>query len=142
MYFLAMYSNEEVTLTIYKESASGACRDYVLRFNREQNNIEEIISISSDVVKQLIDMYHEEDKRIKGRLVACVCYIRVNSDNAEDTVMYYHPSYRSEVIEDPQTFFITHMLKIAERMDNFNRNGSKLLIKNITEIHLHVTHFN
>ena len=71
--------------------------------------------------------------------MARVCYLRVNS---EVQVMYYHPSYKSEVIDNPNDFFITHMLKIAQRMDDFNKNSSKLLIDHIVEIHLHVTCLN
>ena len=131
-----MYSNDKVTLTLYKESFRKVCRDYVIRFSEEQHRIEEIIHISSDIVKQLIGDYHRKDKTVSGRLVALVKYIRANSN---DEVVYYHPSYQTEVIEDANDFFVTHMLKIAQRLDDFNKNGSKLFIKAIVEIHLHLT---
>ena len=131
-----MFSNNEATLTLYKNSLRGVCKDYVIRFNEEQVSIEKIISISSDIVKQLIDSLQKEDKTFKGRLIACVSYLRIGN---EEEVMYYHPSYRNEVIEDANEFYMTHMLKIAQRMDDFNKNGSKLLIKNISEIHLHIS---
>ena len=111
----------------------------VIRFNRNQCDIENVIEISSDITKFLIHEFHQKDKTIKGRLVARVCYSRLSTD---EEVTYYHPSYRSEVIEDAENFFITHMMKIAQRMDDFNRNGSNLIINNISEIHLHVACLN
>ena len=127
--------DDDVTLTLYKQGLRGTCYDYVIRFREQQHDIQEIIRISSDIVKQLIDDYHQKEMSIKGRLVARVCYLRLN----EEEVMYYHPSYRSEVIKDAEKFYTAHMLKIAQRMDDFNKNSSKLIIKNITEIHLHVS---
>jgi len=131
-----MLSNNDTTLTLYKDSFRGVCKDYVIRFHNDQTSIENIIHISCDIVKQLVDQLHREDKTLKGRLVARVCYLRLGS---EEEIMYYHPSYRNEIIEDATEFYMTHMLKIAQRMDDFNKNGSKLMIKNISEIHLHVT---
>ena len=83
-----MFANEEATLSIYKESLHGVCRDYVIRFYQEQCCIKKVICISSDIVRQLIDEIHQKDEAIKGRLVARMCYIHVNND---DEVMYYHP---------------------------------------------------
>ncbi len=134
-----MYSNDEATLTLYKTSAWGVCRDYVIRFNQQQCDIKDIIHIASDIVKFLIDDFHQKDKTIKGRLVARVCYAHAAN---EDEVMYYHPSYRSEMNDDAIEFFTTHMLKIAQRMDNFNYLGSRLLIKHVAEIYLHITCIN
>ena len=51
----------------------------------------------------------------------------------------FYPSYATEVIDTASDFFYTHMLKIGERMESFNRNGSKLIIKNIEEIHIHIS---
>ena len=56
--------------------------------------------------------------------------------------MYYHPSYQSETIYEADTFYNEHMLKIAERMDRFNRDGSSLIINTIEEIHLHFSTVN
>lgn len=134
-----MYSNEEATLTLYKDVLQGQHQDYVIRFNHEQQSIEEVIQISSDIVKLLIDEFHQKDKTIKGRLVARMCYIRINKENdTADEITHYIPSYRSEIIDNAQDFFITHMMKIGQRMENFNANASNLIIHNISEIHLHV----
>lgn len=134
-----MFSNNEATLTLYKDVMRGVCQDYVIRFHNEQHSIESIISISSDIVKLLLDEFRQGDKTMKGRLVARVRYIQVDTENE---VAYYHPSYRSEVIEDMEQFYMTHMLKIAQRMDDFNKNGSNLIIKSIDEIHLHLSCLN
>lgn len=131
-----MYSNQNASLCLHKRSAKGVCEDYVIRFTQQQRDIETIIPLAFDIVSQLIDDYHKTDKSVKGRLVAVVHYTREDTD---DEVKVYHPSYQSEVIENCEDFFITHMLKIAERMSKYNREGSNLLIKSISEIHLHVT---
>ena len=53
------------------------------------------------------------------------------TDEEEEDVNYFHPSYKTEMIDDVETFFSRHMLKLGERMDNFNHHGSNLIIKNI-----------
>ena len=131
-----MYSNEEATLRLHKRFLKGSCEDYVIRFTHQQRDIEKIIPLAFEIASQLIDDYHKKDRTLKGRLVAAVHYIRENTD---DEVKAYHPSYHSEVIENCEDFFITHMLKIAERMSNYNQKGSNLIIKSISEIHLHLT---
>ena len=71
-----MYSNSGATLTLYKKFLRGVCKDYVICFNEEQVSIETIVSISSDIVKQLhiIDSPQQEDKTFKGRLIARVLH--------------------------------------------------------------------
>ena len=134
-----MFSNNFATLTEYKVSKRKTFVDYVIRFHSEETEIETVIHHSLDIVKQLVEDYHGKDKTIKGRLVALVNYVRINNDTS---VSYYHPSLQAEVIDDADNFFCTHMLKIAERMDNMNQHGSNLLIKNIQEIHLHISVIN
>lgn len=134
-----MYSNEEATLSLYKENVKGMCRDYVIRFKHNQQDIEHIIPLCFDIVSQLINDFHRRDKTVKGRLVALVHYTR-EATGAE--VRAYHPSCQSEVLEDAKDFFITHMLKIVERMSDFNRQGSNLQIESISEVHLHITCIN
>jgi hypothetical protein len=134
-----MFSNTEAILTLHKEGLKGVCKDFVIKFNHDQRQIENIIPIAFDIVKAVIDEFHLKNKSIKGRLLALVCYVREGTD---DEVKVYHPSYQSEIIDDTKDFFTTHMLKIAQRIDDFNQRGSNLLIKNIPEIHLHVTCIN
>ena len=131
-----MYANKDATLTLYKEAFKRTCLDYVIRFHDLQTQIEKTIPLAFDLVKQLIENLHREDKRISGRLVALVCYSR---EDENKKVNVFHPSFKSEIIEDAEDFFIRHMLKIAERIEQFNREGSKLMIEGISEIHLHVT---
>ena len=131
-----MFSNDFATLTEYKVSFRKRIVDYVIRFHSEQTDIHLVIKRTFNIFKQLVEKYEHEDKTIKGRIVALVNYFHtVNETN----VSYYHPSFHSEIIDDVDNFFCTHMLKIAERMENMNRHGSNLLIKNIQEIHLHIT---
>ena len=134
-----MYSNDEASLELYKKSLKGTCVDYVIRFHNKQRIFEKVIPIAFDLVKQLVENFHQNDIRISGRLVAVVCYYREEKD---EKVEVYHPSYRSEVIDDVENFFITHMLKIIERMGEYNREGSKLTIDRICEIHLQISCLN
>ena len=131
-----MFSNDFATLTEYKSSFRKRLVDYVIRFHSEQNDIHVVIKRSFAIVKQLIEQYQREDKTIKGRMVALVNYVHTVK---ETSVSYYHPSFQCEIIDNAEDFFYTHMLKIVERMENLNHNGSNLLIKNIQEIHLHIT---
>lgn len=134
-----MFSNDFATLSEYKVSFRKRNVDYVIRFHTEQTDIHLIIKRSFEIVKQLIEKYQREDKTIKGRMVALVNYVHTVT---EKSVSYYHSSFQHEVIEDAVDFFSTHLLKIAERMENMNRHGSNLMIKNIQEIHIHITVIN
>ena len=131
-----MFSDDFATLTEYKVSLRKRIVDYVIRFHSEQVDIHLVIKRSFNIVKQLVEKYQRKDKTIKGRLVALVNYVHTVN---ETSVSYYHPSFQTETIDDVDNFFYTHMLKIVERMENMNRHGSNLLIKNIQEIHLHIT---
>ena len=134
-----MYSNDEATLTLYKEAFKSSCLDYVIRFHDIQTDIKRIIPIAFDLVKELVESFQREDKTISARLVALVCYVR---EDRNEKINVYHPSFKSEVIVDVERFFINHMLKIAERMETYNREGSNLAIQGICEIHLHIARLN
>ena len=123
-----MYSNKDITLSLHKQCFGGAAQDFVIRFKKVETSIEDIITMSSSAVTELFERYRMRGKIIKGRLVARVMYTSMNS---KESVLYYHPSFRSELIEDGERFYTDHMLKIAQRMDSFNRNGSSLVINNI-----------
>ena len=133
-----MYTNEDLSLSLHKQCFNGASRDFVIRFKKEEACLENVIDISSQIVTQLINHYLRKGKRVKGRIVASVVYLKGNSG---ENVMYYHPSYAMEQIFNAGQFYKEHMLKIAQRMDNFNANGSMLLIDRIDEIHLHLSTF-
>ena len=129
-----MYHNEHFTLSLHKECFGGAAQDFVMRFKRRETSIEEIISISSDIVKQVIEIYQRKRKVVSGRLVARVVYSSVHK---KEPIIYYHPSFQMERIHDAEDFYMRHMLKIVNRMDTFNHEGSNLVIEKIDEIHLH-----
>ena len=129
-----MYHNEHFTLSLHKECFGGAAQDFVMRFKRQETSIEEIISISSDIVKQVIEIYQRKRKVVSGRLVARVVYSSVHK---KEPIIYYHPSFQMERIHDAEDFYMRHMLKIVNRMDTFNHEGSNLVIEKIDEIHLH-----
>ena len=132
-----MFSNDFATLTHYKDALNRKVVDYVIRFHAEQDNLEVIVKQTFQVVKELIDYYHyEKGETVSGRLVALVKYFHIDK---EEIVSYYHPSYQAEVIEEADNFYFDHMLKIGERMNNFNHQGSNLIMKNIQEIHFHIT---
>ena len=133
-----MFSNDFATLTPYKHF--GTCLfDYVIRFHSEQNDMSEIVEHTLDIVKSLVQYYHDNNKTISGRLVAFVKYFHIEK---EEVVNFFHPSMKTEVIHDAEEFFVNHMLKICERMDNFNHHGSWFIIKNIHEIHIHINVLN
>jgi len=134
-----MFSNSHATLSHYRTSLKAHIIDYVIRFNVDENDIQQVVNKTSDIVQELVKDYHVKNKAISARLV-----VRVNYENVETghNVTYYHPSYKAEVIQDATEFFIKHMLKIGKRMDSFNRNGSNLSIKNIVEIHIHLNVLN
>jgi len=136
---LIMFSNDFATLTHYKDSLKKRVSDYVIRFHSEENDLQKVIEHSFEVVKQLINDYHQKDKVIMGRMVAFVNYFHIEK---EQIITYYHPSYKTEVIDEADNFYFTHMLKIGERMQQFNREGSNLLLKNIEELHLHINVMN
>ena len=134
-----MYSNKDLTISLHKQCFDGAAQDLVIRFKNHETSINDIIKISSHIVTELIELYQQRGRNLKGRLVARVVYTSMASD---ESVVYYHPSYQSETIHNGNTFYTNHMLKISERMDKFNRNGSSLIIERIDEIHLHFSTVN
>ena len=133
-----MFSNDFATLTQHKHFRNRLV-DYVIRFHSEQNDMDVVVEHTLDIMKSLVQKYHDDNKKISGRLIAFVKYFHIDK---EEEVNYFHPSYKTEVIDDAETFFIRHMLKICERMDNFNHHGSYFIIKNIQEIHIHINVLN
>ena len=129
-----MFSDDFATLMHYKQFGNRIV-DYVIRFHSEQNDVEVVVEHTLDIVKSLVQKFHNDNKTISGRIIAFVKYFHIEK---EEDVNYFHPSYKSEIIDDAETFFNRHMLKICERMDDFNHHGSNFIIKNIEEIHIHI----
>ena len=82
-------------------------------------------------------MQDYEGRTVSGRLVAKVNFLQLNHENDEINLRTYHfSSYKSEEIVDAEKFFSEHLIKIGSRLDNFNCEGSNLLLKNISHIHV------
>lgn len=133
------FDNTFASLCHHRTSVRGVIQDYVLNFNEQQLVLEEIVSKTSELVKQLIETFHES-RVVLGRLVAKVNYAHFNAITNEEEIRAYHfPSYSAEEIENVDEFFVKHMTKIASRMDSFHSHGSNLVIKNIEHIHIQLT---
>ena len=131
-------TNEDACLKHHKSSLKGKVEDFIIRFNSCQKDIANVIKISSYIFKMLIEYY--SDKQLYVRLVAKVTYLHCNIPQDEITTRSFHfTSYASELVTDPDTFFKRHMLRIGERLDAFNENGSNLILNGIDEIHIHLT---
>ena len=52
-----MYNSEDITLSLHKEYFGDATQDFVMCFKKQETSIEDIVSISSNVVKRVIEMY-------------------------------------------------------------------------------------
>lgn len=132
------FANSFASLCHHKTSIKGIVQDYVIKFNESQLAIENIISKTTELVKQLIDAFN--GKQVLGRLVAKVNFIHLNSITQEEEIRTYHfPSFSVEKIVDVEDFFVKHMTKIGNRLHSFNTNGSNLIIKNIEHIHVQLT---
>ena len=122
--------NRNATLKHHKNSLRGAVFDFILTFNDEESNVEDIIEIASSLFKELCDSF---PGRLKADLAAKVNYWRGSTDE-EDS--YFHASSPSEEVIDPMLFFKEHMLRIGSRIDKMNERGSMLVIIAIEEIHI------
>ena len=71
-------------------------------------------------------------------MVAKLHFYHFGENEVQDR--YYHfGSYSSEQVNDPKEFFQRHMLKISQRLDEFNSHGSNLVLKTISHIHIQLT---
>ena len=76
-------------------------------------------------------MAHYNDAKV--RLVAKVIFKHIPT---EELRTYHFGSYAAELVDEPEDFFQRHMMKIAQRMEDFNEHGSNLIIVNISHIHI------
>lgn len=131
-------SSEGACLKHYKSSLRGKVEDFVIRFNACQKDIRDVIKISSETFKMLIE--HYSDKEVYARLVAKVSYLHCNvSHDNITTRSFYFTSYATELVTNPEDFFERHLLRIGERLQTFHENGSNLILNGIDEIHIHLT---
>ena len=135
---MSSFSNQFAYVCHHKTSIKEKVKDYVIKFNTVQQDIESIIPETFELIEQL---FHSLDaKKICARLIAKVNFIHFNSLTDEQSLRtYYFPSYKSEQIEDVEDFFVRHMTKIASRLDSFNQNGSNLVIENVECIFIQLT---
>ena len=130
---MSSFSNQFAYVSFHKSSVKEKVRDYVIKFNTLQRNIENIIPKTIQLIEKLI--YSFSAKRIFARLIAKVNFVHFNHLTNEQTCRsYYFPSYKTEKIEDIEDFYVRHLTKIASRLDSFNENGSNLIIENIESI--------
>ena len=129
-----MFGNEYATLSVHKSAFKGCVTDYVIKFKNTQSDIQNVLGMTFDLFEQVIDEYKGE--LLKGRLIARVNYHRTSTN---EDVSYFHTSYTPEHIENCYDFFERHIEKIAQRMEIFHKNGSSLLILNISQIHIQIT---
>ena len=138
------YQNEYASITHHRNSKRGKIVDYVISFYESKQDIEKIVVQAADIFRQLIEEYFKRGKSVKARLVAKAQYKHINMElnGQESDRVYYFPSYHSEVIEDIDEFFTSHLLKIASRMDSFHTNGSNLVLDYIEHIHVEINVLN
>lgn len=135
---MSSFTNAHACLSHHKTSIRGKIQDYVISFNQNQHDLNEIVNQTCELVEQLFSSF--SGKRVSGRLIAKVNFTHFNSETGQDSNRAYHfPSYQSEEVIDVEDFFTMHMMKIASRLDSFNVNGSNLVIKNIEHIHIQLT---
>lgn len=129
--------NDRCKLEFYKESVRGHVRDYIISFNDNETSIEEVIEDSYDLFKKLMETF--KNKLVKVRLIAKIEFAAIK-DGKEMEIRHYHfTSYQAEYVEDCEEFFKRHMLKIASRLSEFNKNGSNLVMKRICDCHIALT---
>ena len=133
-----IFENDVASLKIHRQSLRGKVVDFIFHFNEEQTDMEQVLRLTLDLFRQLIESYG--DKILHARLVAKVRFIHLNNVTNEEEERFYHfSSYQSEKVFNTDDFFQRHMAKIISRLDSFNANGSNLLIKNIAHLHVLLT---
>ena len=131
---MALASNDFGTVCLYKTSLNKRVIDYAISFNGDEHDFDLLIHKTYDLFMAI--MKQHEGKRIFGRLVAKVNFIHVDLNEDDNVRSYHFPSYATHEIEMPHDFFNRNMMKIASRLNDFNKEGSNLLLKNIEHIHI------
>ena len=114
------------TLRSHRKSLKGAVEDFMFTTCKEEVDVSIVIDAAYQAFEKLMEKY--DDKIVKVRLVAKVDFEHILSSECRS---YYIGSFPSEVVEDSRDLFERHMLKISERLDDFNEHGSNLVIKKI-----------
>lgn len=132
-----LFSNDCAYLNFYKKSLKETIQDYCISFYNEQDDLPFVMRETVSLFEKLVDSL--PTTKVKARLVAKLNFLHFNNENDVDERAYHFPSFSSEEIDDPKEFFIRHLLKIGQQLDNFNARGSNLLMKNIEHIHILIT---
>ena len=130
------FSNDCGNLSFHRESLKGVIQDYVIKFNEGQVDIQGIIADTYELFVQLMGKF--KDKAVKARLVAKILFSHIGKDKVEIR-SYHFTSYGAEFVYDPKEFFERHMMKISQRLGDFNLHGSDLVFKTISHIHIQLS---
>ena len=134
---MSLASNEFGNVCFYKSSFQNRILDYQIDFRNEEVDFSLLVDKTFDLFTKVMEQY--KGSRILGRLVAKVNFLHMNADGKEEERTYHFPSYKTHEIEDPLLFFKNNMMKIANRLETFNKEGSHLLLKSIEHIHILIT---
>jgi len=136
--YMMSLQNSCAELKFHIQSLRGTVQDYCINFNEEQSDMTTVVEQTLDLFQSLMKDF--KDKTVSARLVAKVNFVHVNQETNEmDERSYHFPSFSSEKVVDVKEFYERHMNKIAYRLEEFNRSGSNLMIKNIAHIHILLT---
>lgn len=129
------FKNDFCSLKFHKQSLRGAVRDYIVSFAKDECDIELVITRTAKIFEQLMETL--KDYKVSGRIVAEIEFVKVNLLNESIEVVSFHfASHKTETIYDVEEFYENHMRKIVSRLDQFNHQGSNLLLRRIKHIHL------
>ena len=135
-YVKMSFSNDCGTLGFHKQSLKGAVQDYVIEFKQNQVDIAIIVGDTYELFSKLMEKFN--DKIVRARLVAKMHFYHFGKEEVQDR-FYHFGSYSSEVVNEPREFFERHMMKISQRLDQFNSHGSDLVLKTISHIHIQLS---
>ena len=126
------FKNDCATLSFHKQSLRGRVADYVIACHEPQVDMVCLIANTYGLFMKLMANYNDA----KVRLVAKVIFEHIPS---EERRSYHFGSYASEYVDDPHDFFERHMMKISQRIDDFNEHGSNLVIFYISHIRIQLS---
>jgi len=134
---MTLASNEFGNVCFHKSSFHNRVLDYRIDFKSAEVDFTLLVDKTFDLFMKVMEQH--KGNRVLGRLVAKVSFIHTNVDGKEEERMYHFPSYKTHEILDLLSFFKTNMLKIANRLETFNKEGSHLVLKKIEHIHILLT---
>ena len=132
------FPNDCGTSSFHKQSLKGKVQDYVIEFHKDEIDINVIIGNTYTLFLKLMERF--QDKVVMARLVTKVHFYHFGKrDEAAEDRFYHFTSVSTEVVSNPKDFFERHMLKISQRLDEFNSHGSNLVLKTISHIHIQLS---